>query len=332
MGEILRSRDVSGKFAVHFIDTPDKRQLRAGIWDLAEGVPPRAICVVLQGLGEFLEKYAEVADELRARGFTVVSLDWRSQGASERTCSGNRKGHVNRFGEYDIDLAMLLNRIVVPLGLPVVVLAHSMGAHILLRTLHQSSRRILCACLVAPMLDIDARGRSPRLLRILTFLLNLNRYKLSTRFVFGAEGTDPLDIEFEDNLVTSDRTRFQRAKDLLRAHPFLRINGATFGWLRAALGSMRAMRKPGYAKDMTTPLLVISAGKDRIVKTAAARSFAKRLSKARYIEFEDSEHEILMENDSIRARFWAEFDAFVNAQLEKGRQMFTSTAEQEPKG
>ena len=34
---------------------------------------------------------------------------------------------------------------------------------------------------------------------------------------------------------------------------------------------------------------------------------------AAYVEFEDSEHEILMENDSIRARFWKAFDAFTAA-------------------
>ena len=42
-------------------------------------------------------------------------------------------------------------------------------------------------------------------------------------------------------------------------------------------------------------------------------AFAKRLPHARYVEFEDAEHEILMERDDIRARFWREFDAFVAA-------------------
>ena len=61
---------------------PDKRQLRAGIRDLPEGQEPRGICLLLQGLTEYLEKYEETADELVTRRFLVVSLDWRSQGAS----------------------------------------------------------------------------------------------------------------------------------------------------------------------------------------------------------------------------------------------------------
>ena len=64
-------------FRVLTVMTPDKRHLRAGIWELSEGTQKRAICVLLNGHTEFLEKYQEVADELRDRGFEVVSLDWR---------------------------------------------------------------------------------------------------------------------------------------------------------------------------------------------------------------------------------------------------------------
>ena len=45
--------------------------------------------------------------------------------------------------------------------------------------------------------------------------------------------------------------------------------------------------------------------------TPPERDFAKRMPHGEYVEFEDSEHEILMENDSIRAYFWDAFDAFV---------------------
>jgi len=45
----------------------------------------------------------------------------------------------------------------------------------------------------------------------------------------------------------------------------------------------------------------------------AEREFAARLPCGRYVEFADAEHEIMMENDSIRARFWQEFDSFIGA-------------------
>jgi lysophospholipase len=58
-------------------------------------------------------------------------------------------------------------------------------------------------------------------------------------------------------------------------------------------------------------VLIVGAGRDRIVDTAAEREFGARLPHGTYLEFDDAEHEILMENDAIRARFWAAFDGFV---------------------
>jgi lysophospholipase len=302
--------------------TPDKRHLRGGIWELPQNRPKRAICVMLNGHTEFLEKYSEVADELRSRGFEVASLDWRGQGASERRGTSNRAGHVGNFEEYDSDLAALLLQAVEPIQrslpapLPVIALAHSMGAHVLLRFLHEHHRRFACAAVLAPMLDINTGKYSQGTTSLITALFNL--YKPSTRFVFGIEGRDPLELSFEDNAVTSDRARFERSQNFLRAQPFLRINGPTFGWLGAAFRSMRRMRRKSFAKEITTPVLVFGAGRDRVVRTEAVREFASNLPRGRYVEIEDSGHEILMENDSIRARFWAEFDKFVDEQLAAG--------------
>jgi lysophospholipase len=294
--------------------TPDGRQLRAAVWPLAEGAPRRAICIVLNGHTEFIEKYQEVAADLNARGFDVVSLDWRGQGASERRVRGNRAGHVGNFEEYDFDLAALLLQLVEPMRgdnrTPLIGLGHSMGGHILLRSLHDHPRRFACAVAVAPMIDIELGPYSPTVVHLLTGAYNLLRP--STRFVYGVEGRDPLELRFEQNAVTSDRARWDRNQSYLRTQPFLRINGPTFGWLGAAFRSMARMRKASYAEGIATPLLLFGAGHDQIVKTEAIRDFAKHLPKGRYVELADAQHEILQENDAIRARFWSEFDAFVN--------------------
>ena len=48
---------------------------------------------------------------------------------------------------------------------------------------------------------------------------------------------------------------------------------------------------------VTTPLLVVGAGKDRICMTAAAKAFAARAPHADYVEIPEAEHEILMERN-----------------------------------
>ena len=82
------------------------------------------------------------------------------------------------------------------------------------------------------------------------------------------------------------------------------------------------MRRPGFAESITTPCLVLGAGRDRVVSTAAMGDFARRLPHGSYLELADAEHEILMEKDSVRARFWSEFDTFVNARLNEPARPF----------
>ena len=256
---------------------------------------------------------------LGSRGLDVVSLDWRGQGASERQVYGNRAGHVGAFEEYDMDLSALMLQLVepiqrsLPVPLPVIALGHSMGAHILLRYLHDHPRRFVCAVLLAPMIEIDTGRFSPATAVFVTSMLNL--YRPSKRYIFGVEQRDPLELRFEDNAVTSDRGRFDRTQNMLRQQPFLRINGPTFGWLGAAFHSMRLMRKKTYAEEILTPLLVFGAGEDRVVRTEAIHTLCQSLPNARYVEIEGAKHEILMESDAIRARFWAEFDTFVDLHI-----------------
>jgi lysophospholipase len=313
---------VTPTFRVQTLLTPDQWPLRAGVWEAAGGKHKRGICVLLNGHTEFLEKYSEVAAELCERDFEVASLDWRGQGASERRVYGNRAGHVGNFDEYDADLSALMLQIVEPIqrslpeSVPVIALGHSMGAHILLRYLHDHPRRFVCAVLCAPMIEINTDRYSPALVAWITSLFNF--YRPSKRFVFGIENRDPLELRFEDNAVTSDRARFERNQDLLRKQPFLRINGPTFGWLGAAFRSIRRMRKKSYAEDILTPLLIFGAGQDRVVRTGAIRSLAQRLPNARYVEIPAAKHEILQETDDIRRQFWNEFDGFVDLHLGKG--------------
>ena len=90
------------------------------------------------------------------------------------------------------------------------------------------------------------------------------------------------------------------------------------GWLGAALKSMSRLQGRGYAEDIVTPLLVVGAGRDKVVHTQAIRDYVKRLPRARYVEIAESEHEVLMETDTVRAHFWSEFDGFIEQTLQAG--------------
>ncbi|MBS0472405.1 MAG: alpha/beta hydrolase [Proteobacteria bacterium] len=297
----------------HFITTPSGARLRTATFPAPAGVAARGVCVLLHGQTEFIGKYGEVIGELQARGFIVATFDWRGQGMSSRALPDSRKSHISDFREYDEDLATFMDEIVRPLGCPPpLALAHSMGGNILIRTLHDKPGAFKAAVLSAPMLAVSTRGYPRWFANGITALMN--GAGRADGWVLGMEGRDPLNMKFEDNLVTSDRNRFARQQALIAKQPEIRLAGPTWGWLKAASASMATVMAPGYAEAIETPVLLCGAGKDRIVLTPPARDFTHRLPHGTYVEFEDSEHEILMENDSIRERFWKAFDDFVAAQ------------------
>jgi lysophospholipase len=298
-----------------FINAGDGTRLRTQTWDAAPGSPQRGVCVLLSGQTEFFEKYQEVIVELCGRGFAVAALDWRGQGGSARLLPNPLKAHIHNFSEYDDDLKSFMEQIVKPLiaqtapGKAPIALAHSMGGHILMRGLHDRPKDFAAAVFSAPMLRTQSRGYPGFLVRAIAFVQNARGAK--DDWVWGMSKRDPRTMKFSDQLVTSDPARFARTQKLIVANPDLRLSGPTWGWLEAAFSSMAQTFAPGYAEAITTPILIVGAGKDRIVDTRGAREFIARVPHGEYVELADAEHEILMENDSIRARFWAAFDSFV---------------------
>jgi lysophospholipase len=295
-------------FAPFFFQASGTR-LRAARFAADPAVPCRGVLVLLNGQTEFIEKYFEVIDELRGRGFAVATMDWRGQGGSDRLLTGDsRKGYVKDFSEYDADLAAFMAEVVAPMGdARPFALAHSMGAHNLLRYLAQKPQAFARAVLTAPMVAVSFRGYAAWLVHMVTRIEALRGN--GAGWVWGMEGRDPHAMTFASQMVTSDEARFARTQKILQDHPELRLAGATWAWLGAALRSMAWLER--QAPRITTPLLVIGAGADRIVVTAQTKAFAARLPHARYIEIAGAGHEMLMERDCFRARWWAAFDAFV---------------------
>jgi lysophospholipase len=294
-------------FAPFFFQATGAR-LRAARFAADPAMPPRGTCVLLNGQTEFIEKYFEVIDELRGRGFAVATMDWRGQGGSDRQLTDDsRKGYVTDFSEYDDDLAAFMAQVVATMrDTKPIALAHSMGGHNLLRYLAKQPDAFAKAVLTAPMVAVSFRGYAAWMVHMVTRIEGWRGN--GAGWVWGMEARDPHAMNFANQMVTSDQTRFDRTQAILRGHPELRLAGATWSWLGAALRSMAWLKT--QAPRITTKLLVIGAGADRIVVTAQTRAFAARLPNARYLEIAGAGHEMLMERDDIRAQWWAAFDAF----------------------
>jgi lysophospholipase len=299
-------------FSPRFISASDGTRLRTGVFEPEK--KSGRICVLLSGQTEFIDKYNEVIGELNARGFTVATFDWRGQGGSARALSDPLKSHVGDFAEYDDDLASFLDQVVTPISpAPPLVLAHSLGGHIALRALHDRPGLFRAAVLTAPMLAVSTRGYPDFLVRIVPVLYD--KCGRGDDFAWGMAERDPFLVDFTTQLCTTDEKRFARTQAVLKANPALRLAGPTWHWISAAYRSMKQQTRPVYAEAIKAPVMIVGAGRDRIVLTGAEHEFAAQLPSGLYVELQDSEHEILMEVDSIRARFWKEFDGFVEKNI-----------------
>ena len=283
--------------------------IRAFFRSAPADAPQPATVFVLQGRAEFLEKYAELFDDLHARGFAVAALDWRGQGGSERQVANPRKGHVEDFDDYLLDLRALVDE-ARRRGLPSphYLLAHSTGGLIGLLALDAGIGPFERLVASAPLTGI-AGLEWPRAARLLARLLV--SLGLSTFYRPGGSGRALADEPVEGNVLTGDPARYARAAELARLRPELTIGDPTIGWVDSAFAAMDRLESTDFGAASRTPSLFLVAGNDRVVDSRATERLASRLRGASAIVLAGSRHEILMERDAIRAAFWKAFDAFV---------------------
>jgi lysophospholipase len=284
----------------------DGLTLRAARW---VGSSPRGTVVILPGRGEFIEKYFEVVEELLARRFDVVVMDWRGQGLSERELDNPSKGHIDDFLIYERDL-MSFGRQVLEAFCPKpwFALGHSMGAAILLAHAHHGGDLFERMVLTAPMIDIYGLN-FPRFARALAE--GLDTIGLGGAFIPGGKKYPITRQPFDGNILTTDRTRYARYAAIAAAAPELTIGDPTIGWVNAAFRLMRQFEEPDFARRTMTPILILAAGADRLVKTSATETFATRLKAGRHLTIPYARHDLFLENDAVRAQVWAAFDAFI---------------------
>jgi lysophospholipase len=122
----------------------------------------------------------------------------------------------------------------------------------------------------------------------------------------------PLDrMKFDTNPLTSDRRRFDRNVAIVKSAPQLAIGAPTFAWLYAACSAMHEAEAPEFAAQIKIPTLIIGGSIDTIVSLRAMEALAAELRAGAQVVIPGARHEIMMERDSLRAQFFAAFDAFI---------------------
>jgi len=295
--------------AFDYFNSSDNISIRYGIWNCGAKRIKGSV-ILLGGRKEFMEKYADTIEELKQRQFDVYSMDWRGQGLSTRLLANRHKGHINDYREYIGDLHYFINSIVKPVAIPpLIILAHSMGGHIALRFLHDFPEAADKAALTSPMIDLLVPQFPKWLIRLAArFVSGIG---CAGAYSAGSRDYSFQSIKFEGNLLTSDPVRFMDEHKAIAENPELALGGVTYGWLAATFRSINTLSDADYAGKIKTPVLIVSAGKDRIVSEAAQRAICSVMGESSFVSIPDSYHEILKERDPVRKTLWNEFDKFV---------------------
>ena len=271
--------------------------------------PLKGTVVVLTGRNECIEKYFETVGDLQARGFEVVTLDWRGQGDSDRILRDRGRGYIRNFHHYVEDLDQLFREIVLPdCRAPFYMLAHSAGALIALLAAPLMANRIRRMVLSAPLVALTGYTTTmPAVSRVSNLMVWLGLGRLP----LGRSGRPREAAPFDTNIVTSDPERYRRNQDIYQAHPELATGSPTAAWVRACTRAAAEIQAQDFVAHMHIPTLFVAAGADKVVSTRATELYARRLRSGSLLTIDGAKHELLQERDIFRDQFMAAFDAFV---------------------
>jgi lysophospholipase len=145
-------------------------------------------------------------------------------------------------------------------------------------------------------------------LRRLTALM---RYTGMGSIYFGGGPRNGEGTPFSTNKLTTDHLRYARNQAIYREHPELSIGGPTAAWMHAVCVAIHRLEDPEFVARIHVPMLVIAAGADEVVSTAATERLAARIRAASIVTIDGARHELLQEADLYREQVLAAFDAFV---------------------
>jgi len=268
----------------------------------------------MPGRGDAYEKYLETFEHWRGRGWCVTAADWRGQAGSGRLGTDAVTGHVDDFALWIRDLAALWQDWASERQGPLVLVGHSMGGHLALRAAVERALEPSPAALVlsAPMLDVLPEILPAFVKHIAARAMcavgepRRRAWKWSER-----PGEVPA---FRQALLSHDDARYADELWWRRERPELVMGPGSWGWVAAAMASIRQLNRPGAIEGVDIPVYIIATRADRLVGSRAIRRVEARLPRVQSRWFGiEAAHEILREADPVRDQALAGIDAFLES-------------------
>nr|MDP9127367.1 alpha/beta hydrolase [Pseudomonadota bacterium] len=127
----------------------------------------------------------------------------------------------------------------------------------------------------------------------------------------GQHDYGPADRTFAGNPLSQDPDRFGIMERYFRAFPDMTVGGVTWGWLSAAMRSMREVRHFPYLGRITLPILTLTGSLDRVTPARELERYLACLPGADNIVVPGALHDVMNETDACRAAAWWYIDRFM---------------------
>jgi len=268
----------------------DGENLAVQDWPLAEGRVPRAVVLLVHGLGEHAGRYDALARRLNGWGFEVRGYDQYGHGES-----GGPRGGLNSDTRLLDDLADLVEstRVRFPRDTPLILLGHSMGGLVAAQFVARYASRVDGLVLSSPALDAGLSPVQKLLLAVLPRWLPDLRVGNGLQPQYLSHDPEVVRAYLADPLV-HDRISARLARFIAHGGPAVVAQAARW----------------------RVPSLLMYAGDDRLVQPAGSRAFAAAApSCVESTEFPALYHELF--NEPFNERDPASVLACLQAWLDK---------------
>ncbi len=253
--------------------------------------------VFINGWAENLLKYMELFYDLNLLGFSpIYTYDHRGQGFSERLLPHRpHVSHVESYAHYEKDLDIFIKQVQLYPEVQkgrLFLIAHSMGANIVLSYMQKGPVPFQAGVLSAPMLKIRT------LPSVLEFLpLGLMRGICLFACGWALPGVNPQKSRKER--LTGSQNRIDFAKHVAKMVPKTPLSRLSAQWVLESFSAGARIMDKKRIQKIKTPLLILQAEKEVLVSNTHQNRFCKAHF-CRIKTFKGGRHELFLEEDKVR--------------------------------
>lgn len=280
------------KQKIHYFSSFNNLKIAYRIFEVKKA---KANIVISSGRTEGMLKYQELIYDLNNNGYSVLILDHRGQGNSQRVHKDTQLGHVFKFGNYVKDLKFFVDKYL-PQDKKRILMGHSMGGAIASLYAQTYPNDFDALVLSSPMHQPEII--SPLITTTVCRFIE-SRTRDIDKYIIGEKPYDEQEHIFENNKLTHSKIRYEITKIAFDIEPEAKIGGPSIRWLSEACRA--SAKSVDEAYKISIPVLLLQAGEDIIVNKKPQNEFYENVGKlCKAYKINGAYHELFIESDHMR--------------------------------